>query len=58
MARIGHDSSRAALIYPHATANADRAIADAVSDQVKAEQKKTRKPPWPRKASETSWPEA
>jgi len=28
---MGHDSSRAALIYQHASADADRAIADALS---------------------------
>lgn len=28
MARMGHDSPRAALIYQHATGSADRAIAD------------------------------
>ncbi|WP_231931674.1 site-specific integrase [Micromonospora echinospora] len=43
MARMGHDSSEAALIYQHATAEADRAIAQAVSDAVKAERKKARK---------------
>jgi hypothetical protein len=31
MTRMGHDSPRAALIYQHASANADRAIADALS---------------------------
>lgn len=30
MARMGHDSPRAALIYQHATAGADRALADAL----------------------------
>jgi integrase len=43
MARMGHDSSQAALIYQHATSEADRAIAQAVSDAVKAERKKARK---------------
>jgi integrase len=43
MARMGHDSPDAALIYQHATRQADQAIADAVSAQVKAEQKKARK---------------
>ncbi|MFI6227175.1 tyrosine-type recombinase/integrase [Micromonospora echinospora] len=43
MARMGHDSSEAALIYQHATAEADRAIAQAVSDAVKAERKKAKK---------------
>jgi integrase len=43
MARMGHDSSQAALIYQHATAEADRAIAEAVNAAVKAEQRKDRK---------------
>ena len=30
MARMGHDSMNAALIYQHATSEADRAIADAL----------------------------
>jgi hypothetical protein len=32
------------MIYQHATSEADRAIAQAVSDAVKAERKKARKP--------------
>jgi integrase len=32
MARMGHASPQAALIYQHATADRDRAIADALSD--------------------------
>ncbi|WP_243707820.1 tyrosine-type recombinase/integrase [Micromonospora sp. KC606] len=44
MARMGHDSSQAAIIYQHATSEADRAIAQAVSDAVKAERKKAKKP--------------
>jgi integrase len=43
MARMGHDSPQAAMIYQHATAEADRAIAQAVSDAVKAERKKAKK---------------
>jgi len=35
---MGHDSPDAALIYQHATRQADQAIADAVSAQVDAEQ--------------------
>ena len=31
MTRMGHDSTRAALIYQHASADADRAIAEALS---------------------------
>ncbi|MGW4501620.1 hypothetical protein ACWENR_23785 [Micromonospora sp. NPDC004336] len=43
MARMGHDSPQAAMIYQHATSEADRAIAQAVSDRVKAERKKAKK---------------
>ncbi|GAA4453069.1 tyrosine-type recombinase/integrase [Phytohabitans houttuyneae] len=45
MARMGHDSAQAALIYQHATAEADRAIAEAVNDAVKAEQRRGKKAP-------------
>ncbi len=31
MTRMGHDSPRAALIYQHASSDADRSIADAVN---------------------------
>ncbi|TNH30652.1 site-specific integrase [Micromonospora orduensis] len=44
MARMGHDSAQAAMIYQHATSQADRAIAQAVSDAVKSERKKANKP--------------
>jgi integrase len=44
MARMGHDSPRAALIYQHATSEADRAIAKAVNEAVERERKKARKP--------------
>ena len=36
MTRMGHDSARAALMYQHATARADRAIADALDAEVQA----------------------
>ncbi|MEV6979925.1 tyrosine-type recombinase/integrase [Sphaerisporangium sp. NPDC051017] len=39
-ARMGHDSDRAALIYQHATRDADQRIADALSARVEAERKK------------------
>ncbi|MEU4720712.1 tyrosine-type recombinase/integrase [Nonomuraea dietziae] len=42
-ARMGHDSDRAALIYQHATRDADQKIADALSTRVKAERKKAKK---------------
>ena len=38
MTRMGHDSPRAALIYQHASADADRAIADALDAVLKAQQ--------------------
>ena len=34
MQRMGHDSVRAALIYQHSTAEADRKIADAMNDKI------------------------
>jgi len=36
MARMGHDSTSAAIIYQHATAEADREIAAAVSDAIES----------------------
>jgi hypothetical protein len=36
MARMGHDSMNAAIIYQHATRRAARAIADALDDQLRA----------------------
>jgi integrase len=36
-ARMGHNSDRAALIYQHATRDADRKIADALDARVRAE---------------------
>ena len=42
MARMGHDSTDAAIIYQHATAEADRAIAKAVNAAVKAERNRRR----------------
>jgi integrase len=36
MARMGHDSERAALIYLHSTAERQRALADAVGDAARA----------------------
>ncbi len=38
-ARMGHDSDRAALIYQHATGDADQKIADTLSARVEAERK-------------------
>jgi integrase len=38
MARMGHASSRAALIYQHATSERDRTIADALDRSIKATQ--------------------
>jgi integrase len=39
MDRMGHASTRAALIYQHRTTHRDRVIADAISERVKAELK-------------------
>jgi hypothetical protein len=36
MARMGHDGMNAAIIYQHATRRADRAIANALDDQLRA----------------------
>lgn len=36
MARMGHSTMRAALIYQHATQERDRKIADGLSEQIKA----------------------
>ncbi len=45
MARMGHASTRAALIYQHASQDRDQAIADALGAAYKAASKKgTRKP--------------
>ena len=43
MVRMGHDSPSAALKYQHATNQADRAIADALSDAVAALQERRKK---------------
>jgi integrase len=43
MARMGHDSLRAALIYQHATSEAGRAIAAAIDAQVKVAAKDAKK---------------
>jgi hypothetical protein len=37
MARMGHDSERAALIYQHAARGADQRITDAIDFHVQAE---------------------
>jgi hypothetical protein len=37
MARMGHDSERAALIYQHQARGADRIITDSIDAHVKAE---------------------
>jgi integrase len=38
MARMGHDSERAAMIYQHESRGADQAITDAIDRHVRAEQ--------------------
>jgi integrase len=44
MARIGHASARAALIYQHATAERDHAIASYLDDVVQSTKRPTRAP--------------
>ena len=39
MARMGHDSERAAMIYQHEARSADQAITDAIDTHVQAEQR-------------------
>jgi hypothetical protein len=36
MARMGHSSTRAAIIYQHTTADRDRVIADALDELLRA----------------------
>jgi integrase len=43
MARMGHDSERAALIYLHSTTERQRALADAVGEAAQAELSKSKK---------------
>ncbi len=43
MARMGHDSPRAALIYQHANREADQGTADAIDQAVKAARRKPSK---------------
>ena len=38
MARVGHDSERAALIYQHEARGADKMITDTIDAHVEAEQ--------------------
>jgi hypothetical protein len=37
MVRMGHDSERAALIYPHSSDRRQRALADAMAEAARAE---------------------
>ncbi len=40
MARMGHDSERAAMIYQHVARGADKAITDAIDEHVEDERRK------------------
>ena len=40
MARMGHDSERAAMIYQHEARGADQALTDAIDKHVDDEQRK------------------
>ena len=44
-ARMGHDSARAAMIYQHATAEADQVIADALDKRIEGATKPTEQGP-------------
>ena len=44
MARMGHDSERAAMIYLHSSVARQRALADAVSEAAAAELAKSKLP--------------
>ncbi|MFI9640286.1 tyrosine-type recombinase/integrase [Micromonospora sp. NPDC051925] len=55
MARMGHDSPRAALIYQHANREADQGIADAIDKAVKAARRKPSKRK-PKRAAEGGEP--
>jgi hypothetical protein len=55
MARMGHDSPRAALIYQHANREADQGIADAIDKAVKAAGRKPSKRK-PRRPTEADGP--
>ena len=43
MARMGHDSERAALIYLHSSRERQRALADAVGESARAKLAKSKK---------------
>ena len=53
MERMGHSSPRAALIYLHATAERQRAVADAVGSRARAALAKTTQKPRRQGASGT-----
>jgi hypothetical protein len=44
MARMGHDSTRAAMIYQHEARGADKAITDAIDAHVDDEKCRTLRP--------------
>lgn len=44
MSRIGHSTTRAAIIYQHAADGRDQKIAEALDKLIKAEQSKKRAP--------------
>ena len=48
MARLGHSSTRAAMVYQHATRDRDKAIADALGQLAGKARERTRSgPQWP-----------
>ncbi len=45
MTRMGHSSTRAALIYQHMTAGRDRAIADKLGEMIRKDHQPKEQPP-------------
>ena len=58
MTRMGHDNPRAALIYQHASAEADLAIAAAINEMVEAATSANAKPAGSTKTSPDDGDEA
>ncbi len=55
MARMGHDSERAAMIYQHEARGADQAITNAIDSHVQAEQRAARTTTTARRACSPPW---
>jgi hypothetical protein len=51
MARMGHDSERAAMVYQHAARGADAAITNAIDAHIDAEQDADEDEQWPERGA-------